>query len=430
MENHDQKPLKRPSRGVILGSLLALSIASVAYLFFHAADNPERTLVSLSDLSPPNLGSKPYDSLSWHQDRLYGMTSQGGAHNHGCIFSLNPASPISYTDLVDFTGTVMPFRGSAPYGSLTPSPLGDKLYGMTSEGGAYGYGCVFSITTDAEHTYTNLLDFTDTSPPHYGAYPQGSFILSPSGDKLYGMASEGGAYGYGCVFSISTDETHTYEDLLDFTSKGPHFGAYPYDSLTLSSQGDLLYGMTSAGGKYQHGCIFSLSTDKIHTYQDLVHFTGKSPPFYGALPYGSLILSKSGDLLYGMTSEGGSQGYGCVFSLTTDSQHTYTTLLEFTDKGPHFGMYPQGSLVLSPSGDALYGMTYAGGSHGYGCVFSITTDASHTYKDLLDFTQGEPHSGAYPQGSLIFSPSGDRLYGMTSEGGDHDAGCIFSLKIQ
>ncbi len=423
--------MKKYKRNSFLVFLLLLIGALVFKYMLASSSDSYQDLVDFSDLSPPNYGSRPYDSviLSPKGDLLYGMTSSGGAHDHGCIFSLSTDGSKTYTDLVNFTDTAFPYRGGVPYGSLTLSPKGDLLYGMTAEGGAYGYGCIFCVTTDQNHTYTTLLDFTDTSPPNYGAYPQGTLTLSPSGDLLYGMASEGGRYGYGCVFSITTDEKHTYTNLLDFThASPPHYGAYPYDSLTISKTGDMLYGMTSAGGGNHHGCIFSLSTDDKHTYTDLVDFTDKVPPHYGALPYGSLTLSPKGDVLYGMTSEGGSHGLGCVFSVKTDGT-SYTDLIDFTDKAPNYGVYPQGSLILSSSGDMLYGMTYAGGAHGYGCVFQVTTDEHHTYKDLLDFTQTAPHFGAYPQGSLVLSPSGDKLYGMTAEGGVHNFGCVFSITI-
>src|SRR5580692_4753850 len=80
----------------------------------------------------------------------------------------------------------------------------------------------------------------------------------------------------------------------------------------------------------------------------------------------------------------------------------FTDLLNFyysTSKNPI------GSLTLS--GNILYGLTTDGGA-GYGTVFSVHTNGSN-YKDLLDFNVT---NGATPEGSLTLS--GGVLYGMTN----------------
>jgi uncharacterized repeat protein (TIGR03803 family) len=69
---------------------------------------------------------------------LYGLTTLGGAHGDGVLFSID-TNGNSYTDLWDFNGT----DGAVPYGTLIPS--GKVLYGMTSAGGANGDGVVFRI---------------------------------------------------------------------------------------------------------------------------------------------------------------------------------------------------------------------------------------------------------------------------------------------
>jgi uncharacterized repeat protein (TIGR03803 family) len=116
---------------------------------------------------------------------------------------------------------------------------------MATMGGAYNSGTVFSIGTDGSG-YKDLLDFSGTN----GALPQGSLILS--GSTLYGMTEEGGANDLGTIFSVDTDGG-SYTDLLDFTGAN---GRQPYGDLTLD--GSTLFGMTSAGGAYGEGTVFSL----------------------------------------------------------------------------------------------------------------------------------------------------------------------------
>ena len=69
----------------------------------------------------------------------------------------------------------------------------------------------------------------------------------------------------GCVFSIDT-VGNNYNDLLDFTYRK---GTLPKGSLILSK--NLLYGMTSTGGSSNNGCIFSIDTNGTN-YKDEVNF--------------------------------------------------------------------------------------------------------------------------------------------------------------
>jgi uncharacterized repeat protein (TIGR03803 family) len=134
----------------------------------------------------------------------------------------------------------------------------------------------------------------------------------------------------------------------------------------------------------------------------------------GTNPYGGLTLS--GNVLYGMTWEGGTQGDGVIFSYNTVSG-VYKVLLNFADTN---GANPRGSLTLS--GNMLYGMTEEGGAHSRGLIFSIDTNGNN-YKDMLDFNST---NGSTPWGSLTVS--GSMIYGMTEGGGANDDGLIFSIR--
>ena len=83
---------------------------------------------------------------------------------------------------------------------------------------------------------------------------------------------------------------------------------------------------------------------------------------HGANPEGNLTLS--GSTLYGMTAIGGNLsldngwGDGNIFSIPVGGG-VPTTLFKFD--GTH-GEGPYGSLMLSPDGSTLYGMTLAAAS--------------------------------------------------------------------
>jgi len=194
---------------------------------------------------------------------------------------------------------------------------------------------------------------------------------------------------------IGTAKAQTLTNLKSFTN-----GELPEGSLILS--GSTLYGMAYAGGANGDGYIFSISTNGTG-FTDFLDFTGTAGSAKGANPTGSLILS--GSTLYGMTSAGGTSGFGVIFSVST-SGSVYSVLHNFSGTD---GETPYGSLLLT--GSTLYGMTSTGGIHGDGNIFSVNTSGT-TFSDLFDF---KGTNGARPYGSLILS--GSTLYGMTSTGG-------------
>src|ERR1017187_7814096 len=101
-------------------------------------------------------------------------------------------------DFIYFNGNVSNSDGYGPNGSLIL--LGNTLYGTAWQGGSWGNGTVFAVTTDGSD-FTNLHSFTATSGsyPNYtnsdGNNPSAGLILA--GNTLYGTASSGGTNGNG-----------------------------------------------------------------------------------------------------------------------------------------------------------------------------------------------------------------------------------------
>jgi PEP-CTERM motif len=85
-------------------------------------------------------------------------------------------------------------------------------------------------------------------------------------------------------------------------------------------------------------------------------------------------------------------------------------------------------LILN--GTTLFGMTFGGGTDGYGNIFSLGIDGSD-YQDLYSFTGGI--DGKLPEGDLTFS--GGTLFGMTTGGGNlflnggYGDGTVFALAL-
>ena len=140
-----------------------------------------------------------YSLLTVKAQDLWGMTSAGGTHSSGVIFEYNTANNPAYDVKYNF-GDITD-DGTSPQGSLLyikdpQPPYNEYFYGMTSSGGLYGYGIIFVYAPSAITKYNVLVNFTGQYGDYPGANPYGSLILASDGN-LYGMTSEGGLYGYG-----------------------------------------------------------------------------------------------------------------------------------------------------------------------------------------------------------------------------------------
>ncbi|NNM94791.1 MAG: T9SS type A sorting domain-containing protein [Bacteroidia bacterium] len=329
---------------------------------------------------------------------FYGMAPYGGIYNLGGIFIYNPLTGkdtiVLNFDYID---------GELPNGSLMQASNG-KLYGLTSYGGIYGYGVLFSIDPNT-FIPTVLVNFRSTTE----ANPMGSLIQASDG-YLYGLSSNGGSSNNGTLFRFNT-ATNKDSILLSFSGGGKE--ANPNGSLIQASNG-LLYGMSEFGGSIGYGTIFSYNTS---TFKDsvLVNFSG-SGANPGANPMGSLVQASNG-LIYGMTGNGGPSDQGVLFQFNTATGKD-SVLLNFNGTN---GAGPDGTLMQDPVNGLLYGMTQFGGNTG-GCIFSYNTV---TYKDSVLMNFGG-NNGDQPYADLLKGKD-SLLYGMTAYGGLGGNGVLFRI---
>ncbi len=181
----------------------------------------------------------------------------------------------------------------------------------------------------------------------------------------------------------------------------------PYGDLIIS--GNILYGMTTLGGLNMGGTIFTIHTDG-SDFKKLFDFTNES----GAGPLGTLMLQDN--VLYGSTLSGGVNGHGTLFSINTNGSG-FKKILDFNILN---GQSSRSKLIMV--GNKLYGNSEAGGTSGNGNIFSIYPDGKG-YKNLLNFDGG---NGALFRGALTFSDG--IFYGMTCMGGTYGKGGVFSFK--
>ncbi|MGA2247474.1 MAG: choice-of-anchor tandem repeat GloVer-containing protein [Verrucomicrobiota bacterium] len=327
-------------------------------------------------------------------------------------------------------------NGGEPDPTLVLS--GNTLYGLATYGGTNGDGTLFSVNTDgAGYTVLDTFQFTEGNSP-------GGLLLS--GSVLYGLAGAGGASGSGSVFSLGLNGAG-FSALHDFAPEGLNEqlqytnsdGAGPAFGLVLA--GTTLYGVTVNGGTNGSGTVFSVKTDKsgfklLHVFGPAGGANAPGGGFTttnqdGYKPNSPLVLIR--DTLYGVTSQGSTNGYGTLFSVNTNGDD-FQVLHAFSapdDSGANFdGAIGSG---LAWTGSKLCGTTQSGGTNGWGAVFAVDTSGSnyivlHTFKpaSYVNSLVGDTNAdGAAPQAGLTIA--GNTLYGTTSDGGTNGAGTLFSM---
>jgi uncharacterized repeat protein (TIGR03803 family) len=351
-------------------------------------------LASLYSFTGTADGANPSAGLVQGSDGyFYGTTQGGGMSNAGTVFKISTNG--AFSSLYSFTGGA---DGANPTGGLIQASDG-SLYG-TASGGAY-YGTIFRITTSGAFT----LIYCFTGGADDGAYPEAALIQASDG-YLYGTASAGGINGLGTVFRVSVNGDFNW--LFSFNDTD---GSAPVAALLQAADG-YLYGTTSSGsGRSSAGTVFRISTNG--AFNSLHLFTGGND---GGVPNASLIQVSDGRL-YGTTAEGGTNGAGTVFRISTNG--ALTSLYSFS--GGADGANPQAGLVQASNGN-LYGTTEAGGTGGSGTVFQVSTNGALT--SLYSFT--DANDGANPTAGVVQGSNG-YFYGTTFSGGTDSYGTVFQI---
>jgi uncharacterized protein (TIGR03437 family) len=145
------------------------------------------------------------------------------------------------------------------------------------------------------------------------------------------------------------------------------------------------------------------------------------PPASGAnasLIFNGALIQLSDGNFYGTASAGGAHGSGAVFKVTTAGA---VTILYSLGTNVGDGTSPTSGLLAASDGN-LYGTTYGGGANGRGTIFKCTPAGQYT----TVYTFGtQATDGIYPVGRLIQATDGN-IYGVTRSGpGSSQAGTVF-----
>ena len=306
---------------------------------------------------------------------LYSTTPSGGAKGAGAVFRITPTGVL--TVLYSFTGGI---DGGNPSSGLTLGTDGN-FYGTTLGGGENFDGTVFKVTPAGTLSVLHSFNCTD------GCEPVGGVIQGEDGN-FYGttFAANGTVFKMSPAGVLSTLHSFQYFD-----------GAGPNATLVLGTDGRF-YGTTDSGGMYGYGTVFKITSGG--SFKVLHDFTCGDD---GCVPVDGLVQGADGNF-YGTTREGGANGQGTVFKITTAG--TLTTWYTFS--GPD-GAAPFAGLVLASDGN-FYGTTSSGGTLNHGTIFRIGPGG---YSVLYNF---DGTTGSTPYVTPTQHTNG-LIYGDTLEGG-------------
>jgi len=281
-------------------------------------------------------GETPYGGLTLGADtNLYGTVGPdsiqgGGCNGLGSAFQVTPSGSLTYLYFFPTTGA----QGGDPF----QAPL------EGTDGNFYG-------TTHATNVCGVVVDSTIYQLAPASNPPWNLITLYDGGginQTLSFQGTDGNFYGftYRTVFKVTPSVPSTYTQVFDFGFQANIQG------LIQGSDGNY-YGVTYYGGSFpQQGLIFKLTkTGKL----TVLHYFDPSAQD-GFNPYSGVVQGTDG-YLYGVTSSGGTSGWGTIYRISTRGTG-YQVLYNFTDGGD--GGYAQVALLQHTNGK-FYGLTEQGG---------------------------------------------------------------------
>ncbi len=407
-------------RSLVVGIAVVLASFLSAVSATQSASAQEVILYSFNG-NVPSDGNEPVGPLVFDgSGNLYGTTSNGGIYGWGTVFKLTSGSDgWSQTSLISFNGI-----GAAwPTSPLTFDSSGN-LYGTTWFGGVLNDGTAFELTPSSSGPWneTSLHDFSPHG--HDGTFPRSGIIFDKLGNA-YGTTTGGGLYGNGTVFQLSPLPGGGWKEniLHNFHDTD---GWQPTPGLVMDSAGNL-YGTTGFGGlssACNSGCgvAFEVSPTPQGGWKEKVIFNFSNSS--GSSPFTPLSIDSTGNL-YGMTTGGGRYGLGGVFELSRATGTWKLTILHnFNSSGD--GNNGSGALAFDAAGN-IYGATGYGGTYGVGTVFELSPQANGQWKETILHNFNSAGGDGYSPGSGPILDSSGNLYGTTENGGAYNNGAVYEI---
>jgi uncharacterized repeat protein (TIGR03803 family) len=337
---------------------------------------------------------------------MFGTATGGG--DSACYEGCGTVWELSASGTFSVLHTFMISDGNWPDWGVTLGREG-MMYGTTGGGGSAGWGTAFSM--DSAGTFTTLYNFGASGDP--GDISSG--VALDSSGNLYGMSYEGGSFGMGTVWKLSSGGKET--NLHNFS--GGSDGGYPDESKLHKDRAGNLYGVAEYGGSSGCGTLFEVVS--AGAFKLLHSFNCRTD---GGYPTGGIREFEGS--IYGAALDYGSNGSGTVWRYDL-KKHKFSVLHSFSYSD---GAFPWGGVGCQPRKKGvctgnLFGTTETGGYNqcggGCGTVWEIT--ASGKFITLHKFSGSD---GAHPYDRPFVDRRGN-VYGTTWEGGSSGYGTVWEL---
>jgi uncharacterized repeat protein (TIGR03803 family) len=414
--------------GILVLTLAATAIASPAQE--EQPSNNTIAFTTLFSFDGTNGGNPTGPLVQGVDGNLYGTTFVGGTGTScsglcGTFFRISPGGAL--TTLYNFCPEGLPCAesGGETSGGLTLG-IDGNFYGITSYGGANGFGTLFKITPAG--ALTTLYNWcSQVAAGGWCVDGQDEFLQSQGGlaqdsyGNLYGATSGGGnGFSDGTIFKLAPNGALT--TLYSFCAQSNCPDGYGPSGLIQGSDGSF-YGTTYWGGANGSGTVYKITPEGALTTVYSFCSKGGSACTDGGLPLGALTEGLNGNL-YGTTSYAGN-GVACVpfgncgtvFEITPGGD--LTTVYNFCSQtNCEDGSSAAGPLVQGTDRN-FYGETSFGGASGDGTLFKLTPEGVLTTLQSFD----APNTGTVGDG--VVQATNGYFYGPTFNGGSANSSLCF-----
>ena len=280
--------------------------------------------------------------LLYYHGKLIGVTAAGSATVNATLFQLRKVASTGNWRL-SFWQKDLGAEGNVILGS------DGNFYGA----GGVGVDGVYKVSPTT-HQVTTVFNTAD-----YSNYLVAPGLVEGSDGNFYGSTFylRGLQYLWGAIFQLTPSGQVTFTQFEVLQGTGP----------MIQAGNGTFYGIGATFndiGTASPGIVFSYtpngSTGIIHSF---------GPGSDGTYPVGTVVQGPNHNL-YGVTTRGGTAGYGIIFEVSTLGN--YTIVHNFGDGSvPNDGLVPDGTLVVGKDHN-LYGITIGGGKAGLGTIFEFT----------------------------------------------------------
>lgn len=395
MGNRPGRKLYIHTDGLVYGTMCGYGPLNAGTFFRMAQDGSGFTVLR----SNFEGGEQPWALIYKETDgRFYIPFNYGGQGSGGILASLNP-------DGSDYRRHYSFAYQTEGYGPVvaptvitnTASPQYGKAFGVSTSGGLFSNGVLFSYYTG--HTvqrHTILRHFKGTDG-YSAAGRSGAFLASDG--WLYGIMGYGGPISgnAGTAYKINPTDTSTFTVIKSFGA----FGSAPTGC---SNPGDMieaadgyLYGSTAQRGDNNRGTMFKMQKDGSN-FSNIYQYGGSNTLYSAA----GFIQDPITQQIIGTGTL--SNGDEVIFAINTNGSGL-TLIKTFT----YADAATNGRNITAPlrlEGDTLYGSCHLGGSNGLGNIYKMHKNGTG-FTVIKNFTVSD---GGNPYGNLQLSDDG-YIYG-------------------